>query len=232
MQRQQLPKRHLHFLRRYYRRLFQALGGQPAVRALPQGPPETHGRGQSCTRHSHMRCMRVQADKYRMQKTQWNDEPSSRFINHYLTGMVHVRACVWCRVRCGITNGWSAAIPDLSYRACIASIHGIQDLVQEPVLHPGLALSIWILKGTLTTSPTFHSLALAVSHDPPRHTPFATHTHTTTTTGHGFPLHRDSVPPFDLTLDFVLDHVGPQVRRLFLSKREREEQCGSSRSGF
>ncbi|ELR23396.1 uncharacterized protein ACA1_069810 [Acanthamoeba castellanii str. Neff] len=113
-----LPKRHLHFLRRYYRRLFQALGGQPA------------------------------ADKYQMQKTQWNDEPSSRFINHYLTGMMH-------------------------------------DLVQEPVLHPGLALSIWILKG------------------------------------HGFPLHRDSVPPFDLTLDFVLDHVGPQPRPVTFIRRRR-----------
>jgi len=113
-----LPKRHLHFLRRYYRRLFQALGGQPA------------------------------ADKFKMQKTQWNDEPSSRFINHYLTAMIH-------------------------------------DLVQEPVLHPGLALSIWILKGK------------------------------------GFPLHRDSVPPFDLTLDFVLDHVGPQPRPVTFIRRRR-----------
>jgi hypothetical protein len=33
----------------------------------------------------------VQADKYKMQKTQWNDEPSSRFINHYLTAMIHVQ---------------------------------------------------------------------------------------------------------------------------------------------
>lgn len=34
--------------------------------------------------------------------------------------------------------------------------------------------------------------------------------------GRGFPLHRDSVPPFDLTLDFVLDHVGPAVGTVFL----------------
>jgi len=31
--------------------------------------------------------------------------------------------------------------------------------------------------------------------------------------GQGFPLHRDSVPPFDLTLDYVVDHVGPEVRK-------------------
>ena len=30
--------------------------------------------------------------------------------------------------------------------------------------------------------------------------------------GLGFPLHMDSVPPFDLTLDMVVDHLGPSDR--------------------
>jgi hypothetical protein len=51
-----------------------------------------------------MHCVHVQADKYRMQKTQWNDEPSSRFINHYLTGMMHVRAL--CAVPCAACVVW------------------------------------------------------------------------------------------------------------------------------
>lgn len=63
----------------------------------------------------------------------------------------------------------------------------------EPVLHPGLALTIWIMSGE------------------------------------GFPMHMDSVPPFDLTLDLVLDHFGPSPRpvtfvrpasRLFPSVKE------------
>lgn len=48
----------------------------------------------------------------------------------------------------------------------------ISEFVGEPLLHPGLALTLWIMKGD------------------------------------GFPMHTDSVPPFDLTLDLVVDHMG------------------------
>src|SRR5689334_8478776 len=30
--------------------------------------------------------------------------------------------------------------------------------------------------------------------------------------GRGFPMHTDSVPPFDLTLDICIDHEGPDSR--------------------
>jgi len=110
------PKRHVYFLRRYYRRVFQAFGGQPV------------------------------ADKLAMQKFNWNDESVARYINLYLSSMIY-------------------------------------DITQKPITSAGLALSLWIMKGQ------------------------------------GFPLHRDSVPPFDLTLDYVVDHVGPESRPITFIRR-------------
>jgi len=82
----------------------------------------------------------------------------------------------------------------------------------EPLLHPGLALTIWIMSGTypLLLSPPLH---------PPNVPSFTSPstlgtllTLTNTCAGEGFPMHMDSVPPFDLTLDLVVDHFGPSHR--------------------
>ena len=65
-------------------------------------------------------------------------------------------------------------------------------LVEEPLLHPGLVLPIYIMKGKLCN--VREALLL------------------TNTQGPGFPMHRDSVPPFDLTLDLCIDHIGTAPR--------------------
>jgi hypothetical protein len=65
--------------------------------------------------------------------------------------------------------------------------HGafVSRLADERLLHPGLALSIFIPEG-----------------------------------GRGFEIHVDSVPPFDLTLDIVVDHAGPQLRPVSFARRQ------------
>jgi len=37
--------------------------------------------------------------------------------------------------------------------------------------------------------------------------------------GAGFPIHTDTVPPFDITLDLVIDHQGPTPRPITFVKR-------------
>jgi len=86
------------------------------------------------------------AEKFGMQKFNWNDEPLARYYNIEFTGAV-------------------------------------EEIMQERLVSSGLALSLWIMKGE------------------------------------GFPLHTDSSPPFDLTMDIVVDHEGPEHRPVTLMRR-------------
>eukprot|EP00163_Fabomonas_tropica_P031976 TRINITY_DN780_c0_g2_i2.p1 TRINITY_DN780_c0_g2~~TRINITY_DN780_c0_g2_i2.p1 ORF type:complete len:785 (-),score=212.39 TRINITY_DN780_c0_g2_i2:165-2246(-) len=63
-------------------------------------------------------------------------------------------------------------------------------VVNEPLLHPGLLLIIYIVKGP------------------------------------GFVMHRDSNPPFDVTLDLVIDHQGPYDRPVNFVKRNPQGKGG------
>jgi hypothetical protein len=48
--------------------------------------------------------------------------------------------------------------------------------------------------------------------------------------GKGFPLHTDTVPPFDITLDLVVDHVGETSRPITFVRRSKEK--GKEKKGI